>query len=101
MGATLIEHGVDFEAARETAARLGGAVIPGIRAWNSRPDLIKGVAIYSLELFRGVSDLDAVYVPIGLGSGICGAILTRDLLGLRTEIVVGSAGVPTVSARSS
>jgi threonine dehydratase len=85
-GATLIEHGDDFEAAREEAARLaderGLAFAPSFA-----PDLVKGVATYSLELFRGAPPLDALYVPIGLGSGICGAILTRDLLKLGTEII--------------
>ena len=56
---------------------------------------MKGVATYSLELFRGAPPLDALYVPIGLGSGICGAILVRDLLGLRTEIIgVQATGAP-------
>jgi threonine dehydratase len=85
-GATLIEHGVDFEAAREAAGRL--AVERGLEfAPSFAPELVKGVATYSLELFRGAPELDALYVPIGLGSGICGAIFTRDLLGLRTEII--------------
>jgi len=51
------------------------------------PDLVKGVSTYALELFRAVPDLDMIYAPIGLGSGICGLIEVRDLLGLRTEIV--------------
>jgi threonine dehydratase len=85
-GAELIEHGVDFEAAREAAARL--AEERGLEfAPSFAPDLVRGVATYSLELFRGAPDLDAVYVPIGLGSGVCGAIFVRDLLGLRTEII--------------
>ncbi len=50
-------------------------------------DLVMGVATYALEMFRAVVDLDTVYVPIGMGSGICGLITTRDLLGLKTEIV--------------
>ena len=49
--------------------------------------LVRGVATYSLELFRAVPDLHTLYVPIGLGSGICGAIAARDALGLRTQIV--------------
>ena len=54
-----------------------------------------GVATWALELFTAVPDLDTVYVPIGMGSGICGAILVRDLLGLRTEVVgVQSTGAP-------
>ena len=51
------------------------------------PLLLQGVASYSLELLRAVPDLDVVYVPIGLGSGICGMIAAREALGLTTEIV--------------
>jgi threonine dehydratase len=50
-------------------------------------DLVRGVATYALELLRAAPDLDVLYVPIGQGSGICGCILARDLLGLKTEIV--------------
>ncbi len=85
-GATVIEHGADFEAAREEAARL--ADLRGLEfAPSFAPDLVKGVATYSLELFRAAPPLDTLYVPIGLGSGICGAIMARDLLGLKTAIV--------------
>src|SRR5579872_2744962 len=93
-GARLIEQGDDFESAREAAARIASA--EGLEfAPSFAPDLVKGVATYALELFRGAPPLDALYVPIGLGSGICGAILTRDLLGLRTEIIgVQAAGAP-------
>lgn len=93
-GAQLIEAGADFDAARahaETvAAARGAALVPSFD-----PALVLGVATYALELFRTAGELDVVYVPIGLGSGICGVILTRDLLGLRTEIVgVVAAGAP-------
>lgn len=93
-GARLIEHGDDFEMAREEAARL--ATAEGLEfAPSFAPDLVKGVGTYSLELFRAVPKLDALYVPIGLGSGICGAILVRDLLGLGTEIIgVQAEGAP-------
>jgi threonine dehydratase len=50
-------------------------------------DLVMGVATYALELLRAAPPLAALYVPIGLGSGICGCILARDLLGLKTEII--------------
>lgn len=91
-GATLIEHGSDFDAARQHAMRLADE--QGLYfAPSFHPDLVVGVATYSLELFRAAPDLDVLYVPIGLGSGICGAILARDVLGLTTEIVgVQSAG---------
>ncbi len=93
-GATLVEHGADFDVARDHAGRLadetGALLVPSFD-----PGLVLGVATYALELFRAAGELDAVYVPIGMGSGICGLIRTRDLLGLRTEIVgVVAAGAP-------
>jgi threonine dehydratase len=85
-GATLVEHGADFDEARAEAARR--AAEQGLEyAPSFAPDLVLGVATYALELFRGAPPLDALYVPIGLGSGICGCILARDLLGLSTEII--------------
>ena len=85
-GATLVEHGEDFQAAREEsvrhAARAGLHMVPSFHR-----DLVLGVATYALELFRAAPDLDILYVPIGQGSGICGCILARDLLGRKTEIV--------------
>lgn len=92
LGATLVEHGDDFEAAREEAHRR--AATDGLSFVPSfAPDLVMGVATYALELFEAAPDLDAVYVPIGLGSGICGTILARDLLGRRTKVIgVQSAG---------
>ena len=85
-GAELVEHGRDFDEAKAEAKR--AAAVRGLHAVPSfHPDLVKGVATYALELFRAAGDLDAVYVPIGLGSGICGLITVRDLLGLKTEII--------------
>lgn len=94
-GAELIEHGEDFEAARLEAMRQADA--RGLEAVPSfHPDLVRGVATYALELLRSAPDLDVLYVPIGQGSGICGCILARDLLGLKTEIVgVQSAEAPS------
>ena len=51
------------------------------------PWLVQGVASYGLEMFRANPELDLVYVPIGLGSGISGTIAARDALGLATRIV--------------
>src|ERR1700744_3299478 len=92
-GAHLIEYGEDFEAARQEAGRHaerdGLEIVPSFHR-----DLVLGVATYALELFRAARDIDVLYVPIGQGSGICGCILARDLLGLKTEIV----GVPSTGA---
>jgi threonine dehydratase len=85
-GADLVEHGEDFQVAREEAGRRarrdGLEFVPAFH-----PDLVLGVATYALELLRKAPDLDLLYVPIGQGSGISGCILARDLLGLKTEIV--------------
>ena len=85
-GAELIEFGRDFDEAKTEAARLaserGAEFAPSFHN-----DLVKGVGTYALELFRAHPDLDAVYCPIGLGSGVCGLIHARDLLGLKTEII--------------
>jgi threonine dehydratase len=86
LGAELIEDGRDFDEAKNHAAELAADrdlyFVPSFH-W----DLVLGVATYALELFAGGRDLDVVYVPIGLGSGICGVIRTRDLMGLKTEVV--------------
>jgi threonine dehydratase len=93
-GARLIEHGTDFDAARVEAMRLAEA--EGLYLSPSfHRDLVIGVATWALELFEAAPRLEVLYVPIGMGSGICGAILVRDLLGLSTEIVgVQSANAP-------
>jgi threonine dehydratase len=86
LGAELIEHGEDFNAALERAEELAAA--RGLHAFPSyHPLLVRGVASYGLELFHAVPDLDTVYVPIGLGSGIVGVISARDALGLKTRVV--------------
>lgn len=85
-GATVVEHGRDFDEARLECARVAGEralhFIPPFH-----PDLVKGVATYALELFQATPPLEAIYVPIGMGSGICGLITVRDLLGATTEII--------------
>ena len=94
-GARLVEAGHDFQAAFEHATQLAeGEKRHFVRSYD--PLLVRGVASYGVELFRAVPDLDVVYVPIGLGSGISGVIAARDALGLRTEIVgVVAEGAPT------
>jgi threonine dehydratase len=96
-GAELIEHGHDFQEAREYAVELGSErgleVVPSFH-----PDLVLGVATYARELFAQAGELDTVYVAVGMGSGICGLIGVRDLLGLRTEIVgVVAANAPATA----
>ena len=86
LGAELIEHGEDFQEAREYAEVLGAEkklhMIGPFHPW-----LLQGVGTYALEFFTACSDLDVAYVPIGMGSGICGMISARDALVLDTKII--------------
>jgi len=86
LGADLIEHGADFQAAREQAARdakkQGAHFVPAFH-----DELVRGVATLWLEFFRSTPELDLVFVPIGQGSGITACIAVRNALGLKTRIV--------------
>ena len=86
LGAELIIHGRDFDEAVPHTEVLAKA-----RQLHRMPsfhmDLVAGVASYALEFLRAQPDLKRVYVPIGLGSGICGMICARNALGLNTEII--------------
>lgn len=93
-GVQLIEHGEDFQAslehARELAAAPNHAMVESIHEC-----LVKGTATYALEFFEGAPKLDTIYVPIGMGSSICGVTAARNALGLKTEIVgVVAAAAP-------
>ncbi len=85
-GAELVTAGQDFDESRVIATEIqkqrGYHYVPAFHR-----DLVRGVATYAHELFSSFADLDVIYVPIGMGSGICGVITVRDLLGLKTEVV--------------
>jgi threonine dehydratase len=85
-GAELVEHGTDFDEAKAEAIRVaseqGLFIVPPFHK-----ELVRGVATYAFELLSAQPDLDTIYVPIGCGSGICGTILARDALGLKTKVV--------------
>jgi len=86
LGARLVEHGQDFQEALERAEAIaksdGLHFVPSFHEW-----LVRGTSTCAFELLRAVPDLDSLYVPIGLGSGICGALRARDALGARTRVV--------------
>jgi len=98
-GAQLIEHGGDYQEAREFAAsrqaELGFHFVPPFHR-----DIVTGVATYWLELFSALRDLNAVYVPIGMGSGISAASAVRNELGLKTKIVGVVSELAPTYARS-
>jgi threonine dehydratase len=84
-GAELVEHGHDFQASLEFAGALAAERgIAMVESFHER--LVMGTATYALELFQAAPPLDTVYVPIGLGSSICGVAAARKALGLATEI---------------
>jgi len=94
LGAELIVHGNDFQEALEHAAQLAEEqeLLP-VPSFD--PLLVQGVASYALELFNGMPEPDVVYVPIGMGSGICGVMAARDALKMKTAVVgVVSKGAP-------
>ena len=86
LGVALVEHGEDFQEAREhalqIAAERGAHMVPSFHT-----DLLRGVATYWWEFFRAVPQLDVVYVPIGQGSGACSAIAAKRALGHRARVV--------------
>lgn len=86
LGAELVEHGSEFQEAlehsRELAEHEGLHAVPSFHPW-----LVRGVATYGVELFRSVAGLDAVFVPIGLGSGFCGVAAARQALGLNVKLI--------------
>jgi threonine dehydratase len=94
LGAKLVEHGQEFQEAREEAMRVADRdslhMVPSFH-----PDIVLGVATYWAELFRAVPDIDVVYVPIGQGSGACAAAAARNVYSPGTKIVgVVSAHAP-------
>ena len=94
LGAELVVHGDDFQDALEYARKLVDKEKLHFVPSFAEP-LVQGVASYALELFDKVSALDAVYVPIGMGSGVCGLVAARDALGLNTEVIgVCATGAP-------
>jgi threonine dehydratase len=86
LGVTLIEHGTEFQEAREFAINLakerGAHMVPSFHK-----DLVLGVSTCWLEFFKAVPQLDVVYVPIGMGSGAAGAITAKLALGHKAKIV--------------
>jgi threonine dehydratase len=94
LGAELIEYGGDFQAAFEHAQQLAVAQeLHFVPSFDLR--LAAGAGTGALEFLRGAPSLDAVFVPVGLGSGICGMIAARNALGLPMKIIgVVSAQAP-------
>jgi threonine dehydratase len=87
LGAEILEHGNDYDEARENCERL--AVEQGRRYVHSgnEPDLIAGVGTHTLEILEQAADVDAIIVPIGGGSGAAGACIVAKALRPRCEVI--------------
>jgi threonine dehydratase len=87
LGAEIIEHGEDFDEAREHCEIIKER--EGLRYVHSanEPDLIAGVGTYALEIVEEVPHPDVVFVPVGLGSGICGTALVLAERSPRTRVI--------------
>ncbi|GIW81113.1 MAG: serine/threonine dehydratase [Gemmatales bacterium] len=97
-GAELIEYGKDFDEAREHCETICRR--EGLRYVHSanEPDLIAGVGSLALEIFDQLPNPDAILVPVGLGSGICGTSLVAACRSPATEIIgVQSEVAPAVT----
>lgn len=99
-GAEVVEHGRDFDEAREEVERL--AARGEVRYVHSadEPLLIAGVATYALEIFEAMPDAAAVFVPIGGGSGAAGLVTVRNGLGLPARIIGAQAAGADAFARA-
>jgi threonine dehydratase len=98
-GAELVEHGHDFQEALEFASTL--ARERGYAMFESfHEQLVTGAATFALELFQSAPKLDVVYVPIGMGTSICGTVAARNSLNLSTEIIGVTAVENAATANS-
>jgi threonine dehydratase len=100
LGAELIEHGRDFDEAREKVEAIQHE--RGLRYIHSanEPLLIAGVGTYALEVFDALPDVDVIFVPIGGGSGACGCAIARTGVGSRARIIGVQAAGADAFARS-
>lgn len=97
LGAELIEHGRDFDEAKDHCEAIRER--EGLRYVHSadEPDLIAGVGTYALEIFDELPNPDVILVPVGLGSGICGTAIVAAERSPTTQVIgVQAEGAPAV-----
>jgi threonine dehydratase len=98
LGAELIEHGRDYDEAREHCEIIRHE--NGLRYVHSanEPHLIAGVGTLGIEIFEDCPAPDVILVPVGLGSGICGTSLAASGKSPATRIIgVQSVGAPAMT----
>jgi threonine dehydratase len=98
LGAELIEHGKDFDEARQHCELIQGQERLRYIHSANEPDLVAGVGTYALEIFDELPDPDVLLVPVGLGSGICGTALVAKKRRPQTRVIgVQSELAPSVT----
>jgi threonine dehydratase len=98
LGAELVEHGRDFDEAKSHCEAIQHE--RGLRYVHSanEPDLIAGVGTYGLEVLEDCPEVDVIFVPVGLGSGICGTALAVSQRQPAVRVIgVQSEGAPAMT----
>jgi threonine dehydratase len=98
LGAEIVFHGVDFDESRleaeRRAEREGMTFVHSMNDWR----LFAGVGTYTLEILEAQPDLDAILVPVGGGSGVCGALIAGKAINPELTVIgVQAAGAPAVA----
>ena len=98
LGATVIEHGADYDQARSYIEReLAEDPARYVHSANE-PALIAGVGTMGFEIFEDCPDPDVILVPIGLGSGVCGTGIVARARRPQTRVIgVQADGASAVS----
>ena len=100
LGAEIVEHGRDFDEAREYVESIARAEGRRYVHTANEPDLIAGVGTYAVEIFGALPDVEFVFVPIGGGSGACGCAIVRTARGSRAKVIGVSAAGADAFAQS-
>lgn len=87
LGATMVFHGPDFDAAREHCEALAEEKHLRYVHSGNEPLLIAGVGTYTLELLEDVPDIDVIVVPIGGGSGAAGACIVAKTINPNIRVI--------------
>jgi len=95
LGATVVFHGPHYDVSRTHAVALSEELSMRYVDAANEPLLIAGVATYSLEVFEDLDKIDYLLVPVGAGSGACGACIVAEARSPSTKVVaVGPSAAP-------
>jgi threonine dehydratase len=96
LGADVVFHGADFDAAREWIAAEAEAQ-GGRFVGPTEEPLICGVGTYALEILEDLPDVQTIIVPVGAGSGACGTSIVAKSINPNIEVIAAqSAQAPAM-----